>query len=125
MCSCFVGVIEIAGSSTHSAAVTASGSVYTWGTLASSTPVYSPTLVSYFDERDIRISHIACGFNLTVVVSELGDTYTWGSGMQHLRMVFDAERLQYIKVASLDTQTALLSTTHVSWRVSVINLFVV
>lgn len=75
-------MIEIAGASSHSAAVTATGSVYTWGTLSSSnTPVYSPTLVSYFDERDIRISHIACGFNLTVAVSELGDTYTWGGGM--------------------------------------------
>lgn len=76
-----IDVIEIAGSSTHSACVTATGSVYNWGTLAnSSTPIYVPLVVPYFEERNIRISHVACGFNITVAVSEVGDTYSWGTG---------------------------------------------
>jgi alpha-tubulin suppressor-like RCC1 family protein len=76
-------VVEIAGSSTHSVCVTATGSVYNWGTLAnSSTPIYVPLAVQFFDERDIRISHVACGFNITVAVSEVGDTYSWGTGRQ-------------------------------------------
>eukprot|EP00026_Physarum_polycephalum_P000438 Phypoly_transcript_00439.p1 GENE.Phypoly_transcript_00439~~Phypoly_transcript_00439.p1 ORF type:complete len:768 (+),score=125.27 Phypoly_transcript_00439:182-2485(+) len=76
-------VIEIAGSSTHSVCVTATGSVYNWGTMGNSnTPIYVPLVVPYFDERDIRISHVACGFNITVAVSEVGDTYSWGIGRQ-------------------------------------------
>ena len=73
----------------HSAVITESGDLYTfgsgnWGILGhgneESVKFNEPKLVEYFKENNIKVSSVCMGDFHTLVLSEEGEMYSWGFG---------------------------------------------
>eukprot|EP00002_Diphylleia_rotans_P007162 TRINITY_DN1666_c0_g1_i3.p1 TRINITY_DN1666_c0_g1~~TRINITY_DN1666_c0_g1_i3.p1 ORF type:complete len:403 (+),score=74.74 TRINITY_DN1666_c0_g1_i3:72-1280(+) len=79
-------VVQVSCGSYHSAAITASGELYTWGRGAhgqlghgATADQSHPTLVETL--KDKKIVRVSCGSNHTAVVTDKGELYTFGKGV--------------------------------------------
>jgi len=78
-------ITAVAAGLYHSAALTASGELYTWGNNAkgqlglgkNTDMVFSPTLVESL--ASVPLAGVACGGNHTLVVTRSGAVFAWGS----------------------------------------------
>lgn len=78
-------VIKVACGAFHNLALTASGTVYSWGIndygqLGNGTTCNSKVPIPVEDLYDVSISDVACGGWHSVAISEAGDVYVWGRG---------------------------------------------
>lgn len=81
-----VKVIFAAAGESHAATVSSDGDLYTWGSntfgqLGHGDRVsrYEPTKVQALSDANIKVHWVSCGRSHTVVVSDSGEVFTWGS----------------------------------------------
>jgi len=81
-----VKVVFIAAGESHAAAVSSDGDLYTWGLntfgqLGHGDRVsrYEPTKVQALSDESVRVQWVSCGRSHTIVVSDGGEVFTWGS----------------------------------------------
>ncbi|CAN0285211.1 unnamed protein product, partial [Discosporangium mesarthrocarpum] len=113
----------------HTAAVTDTGELYTWGGgmygklgHGNEKGHPQPSRVDYLVEEGVRVTQIACGSRHTVVLTDKGQVYTWGDkengvvghtdsdGHQHVPRILDSLRGKRVKqITACGFHTAALA----------------
>ena len=98
-------VVKVSCGSSHTAAVTSTGELWTWGLLADGTMTDVPRRLLVFDSSDYppeqlsrragttgsRVVDVACGYNYTVIRLASGELQTLGgAAATHLKLRFNA-----------------------------------
>ncbi|KAH3761042.1 ADPribosylation factor subfamily protein [Pelomyxa schiedti] len=80
-----IQILAVAGGGKHSAAVSKSGLLYTWGSgnlgqlgLGELTASSVPVSVDFFPSQGLKVTQVACGDNHTAIITETGALYTFG-----------------------------------------------
>ncbi len=97
-------VIQVAAGDSISAALTADGQVYSWGTFRDSRGVMGHTASTEIQDRPVliealkslKVKQIAAGANHLMAITEDGQLYSWGCGEQGQlgRRVLERHKLQ-------------------------------
>mmetsp|Transcript_18157 Transcript_18157/g.23892 ORF Transcript_18157/g.23892 Transcript_18157/m.23892 type:complete len:547 (+) Transcript_18157:211-1851(+) len=117
---------HVASGGFHSAAITESGNLYTWGggehgQLGHGDKVNKTTPCLVEALRDKVLVQITCGWSHTVALTDDGKVYTWGNGdhgklghgdtlkVTTPRLVEPLQNMRVVKVASYNEHTAALT----------------
>jgi len=81
-------VVKIVMGPNHSAVITNTGDLYTFGKAALGVlghgdkyrNITKPRLVQFFKKHNLKVTDVACGEKMTVAVTDDGDVWSWGSG---------------------------------------------
>lgn len=88
-------VVKVAMGPSHTAVITTDGELYTFGYGAhgvlghgdSNVHTFTPQIVQFFQENNIRVKDVAVGNHHTAVLTEKGEVYTWGFGGKSLNLL--------------------------------------
>lgn len=123
-------IAKIAASDNHSALITDEGELYTWGDngygqlglkgdyTEKPKSVDKPTLVSYFQENNIKVKDIVLGKHHTIALDDKGRVFSWGRGiMSNIRgtsLLFpSALALGHPKAKNLSTPKPILKLRNI------------